>query len=146
MFRATVFSCRGSSPRVRGPPCSRKTRRATSRLIPASAGTTKPRRNPRNAKPAHPRECGDHPPHPWQPPIRRGSSPRVRGPLYLIRPGGGVSRLIPASAGTTCTARANGSRSRAHPRECGDHKRAGASAYRARGSSPRVRGPHLVNS
>ena len=70
----------------------------------------------------------------------RGSSPRVRGKLHLLRCRRVGEGLIPACAGKTrCPATGCRSR-RAHPRVCGENRRAPCLTGRGVGSSPRVRG------
>ena len=73
--------------------------------------------------------------------MRRGSSPRVRGPpvntVWITVHTG----LIPASAGTTRMDWVPKYPSTAHPRECGDHLTIYGQGILEQGSSPRVRGP-----
>ena len=74
----------------------------------------------------------------------RGSSPRVRGKLANAVVTGVKSRLIPACAGKTQRERCRHPRIRAHPRVCGENSRIDLTEVRTAGSSPRVRGKHLV--
>ncbi len=134
----------GSSPRVRGARGRVDGRFPCVGLIPARAGSTGISRAPLCKPRAHPRACGEHvhgsERHPWQP----GSSPRVRGaptavPTHRRGPG-----LIPARAGSTSIWAATSQPSRAHPRACGEHSPAVGFDSRGLGSSPRVRGAHLL--
>ena len=70
-----------------------------------------------------------------------GSSPQVRGPLGSALDEHGHGRLIPAGAGTTRLKNRSKSKTRAHPRRCGDHETLTLDTSRQRGSSPQVRGP-----
>ena len=73
--------------------------------------------------------------------MRRGSSPRVRGPLQVNKPILLRFGLIPASAGTTLIGDESAGLCAAHPRECGDHAFIQEVYTPHGGSSPRVRGP-----
>ena len=75
--------------------------------------------------------------------LRRGSSPRIRGtrPVFLLdRLHDGI---IPAYAGNTSLPRPYSTRSRDHPRVCGEHPAAMRSIGEVWGSSPRMRGTRL---
>ena len=72
--------------------------------------------------------------------IPRGSSPRMRGtrPVFLLdRLHDGI---IPAYAGNTSLPRPYSTRSRDHPRVCGEHATSCLMASMSAGSSPRMRG------
>ena len=73
---------------------------------------------------------------------RTGSSPRVRGKLAADRTGGHTERIIPASAGQTCSCSALVGNRSDHPRECGANSYGSSHAAETDGSSPRVRGKH----
>ena len=99
--RSRVRSPPGSSPRVRG---TRRCRRAAAdhrRFIPACAGNTVPTPVQIEAKPVHPRVCGEHRPRPYTPRSRFGSSPRVRGTHKDQEASSEKGRFIPACAGNT---------------------------------------------
>ena len=73
-----------------------------------------------------------------------GSSPRMRGtlrPMYAATPSGG---LIPTYAGNTSLWRLGFHAMRAHPHVCGEHYVRLSRPSAARGSSPRMRGTHLL--
>ena len=136
----------GSSPRLRGaPPMSRESIR-TLRLIPASAGSTAPRTFPTMRTQAHPRVCGEHDTAPHTRPMPWGSSPRLRGALFLFAMWSREFRLIPASAGSTDTSTRCPPPAGAHPRVCGEHRSMGTHSRPRPGSSPRLRGAPIFLS
>ena len=133
----------GSSPRVRGRPrCSRGVR-LWAGLIPASAGQTSGPPGPADASTAHPRECGADPRLGHARQGLRGSSPRVRGRLWLSVLMRKRKGLIPASAGQTRSQSACPAPCGAHPRECGADRPGWVDCQIRPGSSPRVRGRPL---
>ena len=69
-----------------------------------------------------------------------GSSPRVRGKHALSAADGVLIRLIPACAGKTMGTTCLATRSRAHPRVCGENPDLVEEFRSEGGSSPRVRG------
>ncbi len=110
------------------------------RFIPAGAGNTTPWQTQRPPKSVHPRGCGEHlnlaAANSW----RSGSSPRVRGTLFLVAVDLSSTRFIPAGAGNTRKTPRYCYPGSVHPRGCGEHT---ATAHRRicrAGSSPRVRG------
>ena len=72
-----------------------------------------------------------------------GSSPRMRGTLdnhhVNVEHGG----IIPAYAGNTAPPSRNASRTRDHPRVCGEHTPLVSCPVTDQGSSPRMRGTHM---
>ena len=135
----------GSSPRVRGTLRCGRSRSPRERFIPACAGNARARAIRGRARPVHPRVCGERPGRSHVSSTTGGSSPRVRGTLRCGRSRSPRERFIPACAGN---ARARAIRGRArpvHPRVCGERFYIGAMDGRGRGSSPRVRGTHLLN-
>ena len=84
--------------------------------------------------------CGENalPPAVWA--RLRGSSPRVRGKLELLRLDASAVRLIPACAGKTRQRCASRFVSGAHPRVCGENLVDEKGKRCGNGSSPRVRG------
>ena len=135
-----VFIPLGSSPHARGAPATAETHRIRGGLIPACAGSTSRRaRLPRPAW-AHPRMRGEH----YQPAgivhADEGSSPHARGARALRSGGAGVTRLIPACAGSTRARSQHGRRRTAHPRMRGEHHRRADRTFGAGGSSPHARG------
>ena len=134
----------GSSPRVRGKHLPLHRRRARRRIIPASAGQTGS--SPPSCAPRadHPRECGAN----WVVSTfvcpKSGSSPRVRGKQGENKPRQREHRIIPASAGQTPIIFAACVTSSDHPRECGANAHGATRRISSNGSSPRVRGKHVV--
>ena len=116
---------RGSSPRARGTPVSRRCSLRRLRFIPACAGNTRAVDGGHRFAPVHPRVRGEHrlsamldygaPVH-----------PRVRGE-HASRRGG--HRFAPV-----------------HPRVRGEHARTAGALALAAGSSPRARGTHIARS
>ena len=81
---------------------------------------------------------------PRRDPPAPGSSPRMRGTRHgvyrvVVLPG-----LIPTYAGNTRAQRKPPVFRGAHPHVCGEHDYAPVDAYTAVGSSPRMRGTHLL--
>ena len=130
----------GSSPHTRGARASPCRRAARGRIIPAYAGSTSQRHDPKGDFTDHPRIRGEH-----QPPHRRrrqggGSSPHTRGAPAGARrafPPGGI---IPAYAGSTWPPYGIRAACRDHPRIRGEHTSRGGSPRPATGSSPHTRG------
>ena len=75
----------GSSPRMRGAPGQHLRGPELRGIIPADAGSTRPELNHKIAAQDHPRGCGEHRPHTRRDRRCRGSSPRMRGALFLKR-------------------------------------------------------------
>ena len=75
-----------------------------------------------------------------------GSSPRVRGKRVARLELATVDRLIPACAGKTAGLTRGGSRTRAHPRVCGENPPVSRWLRGTLGSSPRVRGKRVDGS
>ena len=130
----------GSSPRVRGKPRFGARDEPAWGLIPACAGKTSGTAPVRAHGRAHPRVCGENATGAGGKGWVGGSSPRVRGKLRQVRRDRRRSRLIPACAGKTSPERACRTRTRAHPRVCGENPMRSACAAWPWGSSPRVRG------
>ena len=95
---------------------------------------------------AHPRVCGEHVRVRSSPLNSPGSSPRLRGaPSSITTTTPGVG-LIPASAGSTHGYEHFRVWLWAHPRVCGEHITPGDNDITHLGSSPRLRGAHLLTS
>ncbi len=92
---------------------------------------------------AHPRERGEHALHSAANPALPGSSPRARGAHVRAELRPLEVGLIPASAGSTWPWKLTKRRTRAHPRERGEHWLAGETWALDAGSSPRARGARL---
>ena len=111
----------GSSPRMRGAPSTLLRGSAALGIIPAYAGSTDTLVFAQKPLGDHPRVCGEHFSHIWTNHFNTGSSPRMRGALFLSAHGRYASGIIPAYAGSTthCTPRCQIARD--HPRVCGEH-------------------------
>ena len=110
------------------------------------AGQTNSTSNWMCGKADHPRACGANSGLTYLVPSVAGSSPRVRGKRILgslLRVG---CRIIPARAGQTRCRRPVCSRCPDHPRACGANWHTRAVADGLYGSSPRVRGKHVVEA
>ena len=79
-----VYELRGSSPRVRGAELFESILQSISGIIPARAGSSFGLRCTAACRRDHPRACGEQPPASHPRPCRWGSSPRVRGAVFLI--------------------------------------------------------------
>ncbi len=91
----------GSSPLARGARCERDPRVVAGRLIPARAGSTRPRPVPTQSAGAHPRSRGEHVASGSGRRQLAGSSPLARGALPHQRCRGHRGGLIPTRAGST---------------------------------------------
>ena len=130
----------GSSPRVRGSPLHIEVVAVISGIIPAGAGLTRHQLHDVLSDRDHPRGCGAHGLYTVSPSSRPGSSPRVRGSLFLELFPLFLEWIIPAGAGLTNFRQLQPSHDRDHPRGCGAHLYTGQLRQLLRGSSPRVRG------
>ena len=134
----------GSSPRVRGSPCSRLAHVAGDGIIPAGAGLTQGRILCRLHRRDHPRGCGAHDHKSGRRKGAAGSSPRVRGSLYGSMTAWYSAGIIPAGAGLTFGIEPFEGGDRDHPRGCGAHTCRHRPRQQAQGSSPRVRGSRKI--
>ena len=134
----------GSSPRMRGKRHCLSPMYSCRRIIPAHAGQTASRSQARTLPTDHPRACGANYACCSASVSPYGSSPRMRGKLALsLAPCPGV-RIIPAHAGQT-GGRWRLRRARPdHPRACGANTVQGAAFAGVVGSSPRMRGKHVL--
>jgi len=130
----------GSSPRMRGTRCRRRSAEDPGRFIPAHAGNTLAIGKACAITPVHPRACGEHSATNSPALPKRGSSPRMRGTLKHFLRNRAFERFIPAHAGNTGVKQSGRSHSSVHPRACGEHSAPTVSAKGASGSSPRMRG------
>ena len=139
-FELTGVSDGGSSPRMRGKLRIGRCSCESPGLIPAHAGKTSPQPRAAARMRAHPRACGENAPPAIFDALTSGSSPRMRGKLYMhavmLRDG----RLIPAHAGKTSAAGWIQRLAEAHPRACGENWPVVSDLVRHMGSSPRMRG------
>ena len=139
-FLRKIASSPGSSPRVRGTRGRVRGGRGARGIIPACAGNTRQASRPILRDRDHPRVCGEHS---FALGLRfdaLGSSPRVRGTPTIGAEPQHLSGIIPACAGNTRGCSGRRSRSRDHPRVCGEHSYSRSSPPSSTGSSPRVRG------
>ena len=170
----------GSSPRMRGTLNYPSGDAEAAGIIPAYAGNTSIEHRKRRWNWDHPRVCGEHTPSARSSPLPRdhprvcgehdkpdsanslawGSSPRMRGTLFLAGVDGDDLGIIPAYAGNTCRffidtvsmgiipAYAGNTLTELmltglvwdHPRVCGEHMLTGFVCWVISGSSPRMRG------
>ena len=113
-------------------------------IIPAYAGNTLPNTAHVMQSWDHPRVCGEHEWKWYYDKFPQGSSPRMRGTLHVVPIAQDRGGIIPAYAGNTGTPGMQGRQDRDHPRVCGEHRHCLAHRSTARGSSPRMRGTHLL--
>ena len=144
--QAPVTSPPGSSPRVRGKRSGNPDGDRRARLIPACAGKTFISNVSQGFPWAHPRVCGENKGFGVQVPSFEGSSPRVRGKRQLVVYPFLYSRLIPACAGKTPRSSRLIGVIWAHPRVCGENVCPSWFLWPWLGSSPRVRGKHLLEN
>ena len=154
----------GSSPRMRGKHSLVVKPVASAGLIPAHAGKTLSPRSSLLASPAHPRACGENYTSTMGTLSSEGSSPRMRGKQRRTRMDRVHSGLIPAHAGKTMECKdisdsgglipAHAGKTGvgvglvvvgvAHPRACGENEIHASEASIPSGSSPRMRGKHVM--
>ena len=111
----------GSSPRMRGAQRILDDPIAVRGIIPADAGSTTNPGRPDRSPGDHPRGCGEHRPMTHVSIHPQGSSPRMRGALFMSISGLGAVRIIPADAGSTWTVDLILCHRQDHPRGCGEH-------------------------
>ena len=111
----------GSPPQVRGKLARKIEGYARSRITPAGAGKTPMRGLHFAHLRDHPRRCGEN--NSISPQARRctGSPPQVRGKPGNVPITAGGSRITPAGAGKTPTAKAVYDAIQDHPRRCGEN-------------------------
>ena len=132
----------GSSPRMRGTLVPRNWYRWGVGIIPAYAGNTSINVVTQTVTGDHPRVCGEHVRAQIINGLRKGSSPRMRGPLTYGTAHDFIPRIIPAYAGNTPSLSRESTWTGDHPRVCGEHRWIGSMARPMLGSSPRMRGTH----
>ena len=130
----------GSSPRMRGAPHGHRLGVRGAGIIPAYAGSTSRRARRSRRGEDHPRVCGEHSTACATVAPLWGSSPRMRGALFLQLLPAVVVGIIPAYAGSTKGCPGTRWRRWDHPRVCGEHVSATKASVSALGSSPRMRG------
>ena len=135
----------GSSPRVRGTATGHYAPDNRHRFIPACAGNRYNRGQRDEARPVHPRVCGEQHKNPLPTNADAGSSPRVRGTVLGMTEIILALRFIPACAGNS-PRDVPGIRPTirpVHPRVCGEQYSRWVTDKALAGSSPRVRGTAL---
>ena len=90
----------GSSPRMRGALPTKVSVLGEKRIIPADAGSTTHQGERTRGKEDHPRGCGEHFAKWFIDSTESGSSPRMRGAHTITQSVSGLSRIIPADAGS----------------------------------------------
>ena len=125
---------------MRGKRCRPEYRPHAHRIIPARAGQTSSIWRDSSASTDHPRACGANYAVNPSPPARTGSSPRVRGKLFLPFFACAGIRIIPARAGQTRRTGTGEAACADHPRACGANTSVCSRWSTGVGSSPRVRG------
>ena len=116
--------------------------RIIERITPARAGKTS-RGIPRAGPYAdHPRACGENYKYTPESTVATGSPPRVRGKLGHSESMDTEGRITPARAGKTYSTPPSTSKSKDHPRACGENMWCSTRTRLERGSPPRVRGKH----
>ena len=130
----------GSSPRVRGEAAATRSQALPPGIIPAGAGRSVQTSSPGRSVGDHPRGCGEKQGWSHFCTSSWGSSPRVRGEDSHGSARLGATGIIPAGAGRSHSRRSTTTRSRDHPRGCGEKVADASSSLSPPGSSPRVRG------
>ena len=138
-----LFQFSGSSPRVRGTRSNTARRRLASRIIPACAGDALSRETAKLSASDHPRVCGGRERVPAPLDTVTGSSPRVRGTLFVDPRRRCLDRIIPACAGDAGLRALVQASFADHPRVCGGRLAENGTSNPHAGSSPRVRGTHV---
>ena len=113
-------------------------------IIPAYAGNTVTWYAASVPAPDHPRVCGEHSCITGESASSGGSSPRMRGTRVGRPPLVQWDGIIPAYAGNTGSGSCSGRGSWDHPRVCGEHPKSTEGSTPVVGSSPRMRGTHVV--
>ena len=135
----------GSSPRMRGALEFLVQFGPRPRIIPAYAGSTTWSASQGRQSKDHPRVCGEHSPtYRWRDRVL-GSSPRMRGAPSCSAGRGPCRRTIPAYAGSTTICAYRQNRNQDHPRVCGEHPEQSVYPVDSGGSSPRMRGAHVIS-
>ena len=130
----------GSSPRVRGTGLQNIRRSVDRRFIPACAGNSLSIPFYPCDIAVHPRVCGEQFIYSVLSMRYCGSSPRVRGTVYLFRFIHAILRFIPACAGNSLSIPFYPCDIAVHPRVCGEQFIYSVLSMPSCGSSPRVRG------
>ena len=109
-------------------------------IIPARAGSSNRARARRCRSRDHPRACGEQSASSLPSSVTQGSSPRMRGAARAHRLLFWPTGIIPAHAGSSTRGASTSTRSRDHPRACGEQFSLRMAQLVLSGSSPRMRG------
>ena len=110
----------GSSPRLRGTELDDPAPAVPDRFIPAPAGNRPVRDARRSRRTVHPRACGEQISSQRKCPQLVGSSPRLRGTVFVVLMGLIIGRFIPAPAGNSRSIAPAPAAIAVHPRACGE--------------------------
>ena len=138
--RCPVATRAGLSPRMRGNPDSYPFLALLYRSIPAYAGEPRMPQSSCCMTGVYPRVCGGTQGWEWNPMVREGLSPRMRGNPTLRASVAESSRSIPAYAGEPRRAYPVLRKRRVYPRVCGGTDSTLGKCQIAHGLSPRMRG------
>ena len=141
---ACCSSIKGSPPQVRGKPERNISGRSGFGITPAGAGKTCFVILISSVLQDHPRRCGENRSGTVRTKTTRGSPPQVRGKPCCAFVTASRSRITPAGAGKTRYSCRMCSRSRDHPRRCGENKETMTEDAENAGSPPRMRGKRVV--
>ena len=143
---ACCSSIKGSPPQVRGKPERNISGRSGFGITPAGAGKTCFVILISSVLQDHPRRCGENRSGTVRTKTTRGSPPQVRGKPCCAFVTASRSRITPAGAGKTRYSCRMCSRSRDHPRRCGENKETMTEDAENAGSPPQVRGKLQLNA
>ena len=135
----------GSSPHMRGKLPQRRFFAGRLRIIPAHAGQTFCVATCIIKISDHPRTCGANTPPSRSMPCAFGSSPHMRGKPPACFRQVWLLRIIPAHAGQTRVPYATGPLRGDHPRTCGANAVSCCGYQGMGGSSPHMRGKHVLS-
>ncbi len=138
----SLYSASGSSPHAWGTQDVPLVTVHINRFIPTCVGNTHPVDQFFISPSVHPHMRGEHCPFPFDPDMRRGSSPHAWGTQH--RPGSGIrrGRFIPTCVGNTRAASGIISPFSVHPHMRGEHFQLGNPEPHGAGSSPHAWGTH----
>ena len=119
--QTTALTSHGTSPRMRGKQGLIEQVQRALRNIPAYAGKTLSCRGRDQPQPEHPRVCGENPTYHYSSADGLGTSPRMRGKLFLTLLPIRNIRNIPAYAGKTHRDGTPMILEPEHPRVCGEN-------------------------
>ena len=135
-----LLSRLGSPPQVRGKPSLLENYQCFAWITPAGAGKTRHCCQCLYTTEDHPRRCGENRLMVTFLNLKEGSPPQVRGKLSDILIFSVISGITPAGAGKTTFIQCLSSRSKDHPRRCGENDTWEHHPMVDMGSPPQVRG------